>query len=236
MKRKFILVVDVETANSTDDALVYDLGFAVVDKQGRIYESHSLIISDIFYKESELMQSAYYAVKIPMYLKGIEEGKFEVVNFYTARKLVLEVMKRWNINTVAAYNANFDLSALNTTLRFLTKSKMRFFFKYGTKFECIWSMACQVLYTQKSFVRFAFKNGFMSPAGNLQTSAEVGYRYLTGITEFEEDHTGLADVKIEAQIMARCLRQRKTMKRTINRYCWTIPQKVRKEMQAKGEI
>lgn len=231
-----MLVVDVETANSTDDALVYDLGFAVVDKKGTVYETQSLIISDIFYGEAELMKSAYYAVKIPKYLEGIKQGKFQVVNFYTARMLVLALMKKYGVKTVMAYNANFDMSALNTTQRFLTKSKYRYFFPYGTKFECIWSMACQVLYTQKSFVRFAFQQGFMSPAGNLQTSAEVGYRYLTGDNAFEEEHTGLSDVLIETQIMAKCYQQKKAMKRTINRYCWTIPQKKRKEMQANGEI
>lgn len=235
-KRKFILVVDVETANSTDDALVYDLGFAVCDKLGNVYEKHSLIISDIFYGESELMKTAYYAEKIPKYLEGIEKGEFEVVSLYTARKLVLDTMQRWNIKTVAAYNANFDISALNCTYRWITKSKYRYFFRYGTKYECIWSMACQVLYTQKSFVKFAFNNGYMSPSGNLQTSAEVGYRYLTGEKDFEESHTGLADVLIEAKIMARCLRQHRAMKRNINRLCWQIPQRVRKEMQKNGEI
>jgi len=236
MKKQYFLVVDVETANDTTDSLVYDLGFAVTDRQGNIYETQSLIISEIFYGESELMQSAYYAKKIPMYLQGIKNKKFQVVNFYTARVILLALMKKYSIKTVMAYNANFDMSALNTTQRFLTKSKFRYFFPYGTKFECIWSMACQVLYTQTRFVKFAFENDFVSPAGNLQTSAEVGYRYLTGDNSFEEDHTGLSDVLIETQIMAQCFKQHKKMKKTINRYCWTIPQKKRKEMQASGKL
>lgn len=236
MKKQYFLMVDVETANDTTDSLVYDLGFAVTDRQGNIYETQSLIISEIFYGESDLMQSAYYAKKIPMYLQGIKDKKFQVVNFYTARVIVLALMKKYNIKTVMAYNANFDMSALNTTQRFLTKSKYRFFFPYGTKFQCVWSMACQVLYTQTRFVKFANDNGYMSKAGNLQTSAEIGYRYLTGNDTFEEDHTGLSDVLIEVQIMAKCISQKKAMKRTINRYCWTIPQKKRKEMQASGRI
>ena len=42
MKRKYILVVDVETANSLDDALVYDIGFIVADLHGNILEKSIL--------------------------------------------------------------------------------------------------------------------------------------------------------------------------------------------------
>ena len=37
-RKKYFLVVDVETANSLDDPMVYDVGFLVGDKQGNIYE------------------------------------------------------------------------------------------------------------------------------------------------------------------------------------------------------
>ena len=70
----------------------------------------------------------------------------------TAYKKIREVMKKSNINTVCAYNANFDRNALNTTLRYVTKSKMRWFFPFGTKFNCIWSMACDTIYQQKTFI------------------------------------------------------------------------------------
>ena len=50
-RKKYYLVVDVETANSTEQALVYDLGFSVCDKQGRVYEQRSYIISDVFFDE-----------------------------------------------------------------------------------------------------------------------------------------------------------------------------------------
>ena len=45
----------------------------------------------------------------------------------------------------------FDLNALNKTIRYVTKSKVRYFFPFGTKVCCIWHMACQVLCTQKTF-------------------------------------------------------------------------------------
>lgn len=222
------LVVDVETANSTDDALVYDLGYAVTDRFGNIYEAASLTISDIFYGERELMQSAYYAKKIPLYLEAIKSKKTEVVTFKTAYIRIRQIMKKYAIKVVAAYNASFDTRALNTTLRFLSSSQKRYFFPYGTEVYCIWHMACQVLYTQKSFQKMAIANNWISEKGNLKTSAEVGFRYMSKDSSFEEEHTGLADVMIEIQIMARCFRQKKKMVKTVNRFCWRIPTKVMK--------
>lgn len=73
-RRKKMMVLDIETLNSTEDALSYDVGFAVTDKKGHIYEEHSFIIYDMFFEEKELMQSAYYAKKIPEYLDGIKKA------------------------------------------------------------------------------------------------------------------------------------------------------------------
>ena len=47
---------------------------------------------------------------------------------------------------------------------------------------------------------------------------------MTQNPNFEEKHTGLEDVKIEVQIMARCFRQHKKMDKGINRLCWRTPQ------------
>ena len=36
-KKKFYMVLDTETANGLDDPLVYDIGFAIIDKKGQVY-------------------------------------------------------------------------------------------------------------------------------------------------------------------------------------------------------
>lgn len=225
MNKKYYLVLDVETANSTEDALVYDIGYAVTDRNGMIYTADSFIVSDIFFKEAELMKSAYYATKIPEYLKGIERKAFKIKTFYEARSAILSVMEKYKVEAVAAYNAHFDYTALNTTQRWLTKSKYRFFLPYGTKVYCIWNMACQVICTQKRYNKFCFENGLVNPLGNIKTSAETVYAYITKNANFSECHTGLEDVLIETKIFAHCFRQHKKMDKSINRLCWKIPQK-----------
>ena len=48
-RKKYYLVVDVETANSAQEALVYDLGFAICDKKGNIYAILSIDTTCFFY-------------------------------------------------------------------------------------------------------------------------------------------------------------------------------------------
>lgn len=231
MGKDYYLVLDVETANSTNDPLVYDLGFAVCDRKGNIYEAESYVVSDIFYKETELMQTAYYHEKLPKYYEGIKEKAFKIINFYTAKKRIADLIEKYNIKAVCAYNASFDTKALNTTQRYLTNSKYRYFLPYGTEVYCIWHMACQVICTQKRYIKFCLDNGFVSESGNIKTSAETVFAYMTKNEKYEECHTGLQDVLIETQIMAKCFAQHKKMNKKINRLCWRIPQSKAKEMR-----
>lgn len=232
-RKKYILVLDIETANFTDDAIAYDIGFAVADRKGNIYEKHSLMISEMFLDEAEMMNSAYYAEKIPQYWADFAHGKRTMVSITTARKILYKVMKKYRITDVYAYNASFDSRGLDRTIRFLTKSEIRFFFPYGTKIHCIWNMACQTLLQQKHFFKFALENGFVSASGNVQTSAEVAYRYICKDSTFTESHTGLEDVEIETAILAKCYSLHKKMNTKIYRNCWNLPQKNFKEFSKK---
>lgn len=125
-----IIVVDTETTNSLDDPICYDVGFAVVDVFGNVYEHYSYVVSEIFLDE-ELMASAYFVDKIPQYWKEIQEGKRKLAKFSTIRFKFAEVCKKYNIRIVAAHNARFDYRSLNLTQRFLTSSKYRYFFPFG---------------------------------------------------------------------------------------------------------
>ena len=224
----YYLVLDVETANGLDDPLVYDIGGAIADKQGRIYETFSFVIRDIFIYERFLMETAYYANKVPDYIQDLENNNRILIDFHNARKYILALMEKYNITDVAAYNAHFDRNALNTTQRWLTKSKYRYFFPYGTNFVCIWNMACQTLCQRKTYKEFCEKNNFTSNrkgepnAKNYSTSAETVYRYLILNANYEEEHKGLEDVKIETYIMKRCFSAKKKMPygKGIKRNCW----------------
>lgn len=230
-RRKYYIVLDVETTNTIEDPLVYDLGFAVIDRIGNIYEKYSFVINEIFYGEQELMRSAYYAEKLPQYYEDIAMGKRNTTSFRTARKILTSVIKKYNIADVYAYNASFDLNALNTTMRYLTKSRTRYFFPYGINVFCIQHIACQTILQQKSYFKFATRYKLYTATGKLSTTAESAYKYIRKQEDFEESHTGLEDVYIETEILVKCLRQHKAVNRNINRGAWALPQKKFKEFQ-----
>ena len=225
-KRKhYIIVLDTETCNGImtneeldlSNSLVYDLGFAVVDKKGNIYESYSFVISEIFYGMKDVMASAYYANKIPQYEEDINKDTRKVVSLYEARKILIDTMKKYHTNTIAAHNAGFDLRALNITQRYLTKSKYRYFFPFSTEIWCTLKMARQTIGKQKSYRLFCEVNNYMTKhkVPQVRLTAEIIHRYLTGNNEFIESHTGLEDVIIEKEILAHCLRQHKKMVKTL---------------------
>jgi len=228
-RKKYILVLDIETANFLDDAIAYDIGFAIADRKGNIYETRSFMIADLFFDYADLLKSAYYADKLPSYWKDFASGVRTMVQLTTAKRIVAELMKKYNVTDVFAYNASFDLNGLNRSIRYITKSKQRYFFPYGTNVHCIWNMACQTILSQKAFFKFALENGLVKENGNLMTSAETAYRYICKDNDFIESHTGLEDVMIETAILAKCYQQHKKMETRINRGCWQIPQKSFKE-------
>ena len=223
-RKKYLMVLDVETTNNNmekgakNDGLVYDIGFVVCDKQGNIYCKRSYAVQEIF-DWTELMSTAYYYKKLPKYYERLANNKMYKNSIWHIRKVIKEIMQIFNITEVYAYNANFDYTTLNNTVRYLSGSACRWFFPYGTQICDIWSIACQVLGTQKTFQWENIRNA----NNNLITNAERMFGYCEQI-DFEEEHTGLADAVVESQILARCFKSHKSINKKINRACWRIPQ------------
>jgi hypothetical protein len=145
-------------------------------------------------------------------------------------------MKTYKVKKVGAYNMGFDKKALNNVLRYATKSRLRWFFPFGTEYFCIWNMACNTLLNTTSYIKFAERNGLESIKGNLVTSAEACYKFITDTIDFRESHTGLEDVEIEVEIMARCYKTHKKLDTKINGYCWRLPQIKRKEIKNRKKV
>lgn len=230
-KKEMYLVIDTETANSIEQPLPYDIGYAICDRYGNIVVERSFLVAEIFLDHKEMMKSAYFAEKIPQYWEDVKKGTREIKSIFNIRKQIKADMKEWNVRKVGAYNMGFDKRALNNLIRYCSKSFIRWFFPFGTEFFCIWNMACQVVLNSTNYIKFALQNGFVSEKDNIQTSAEVCYRFLTKQIDFIESHTGLEDVRIEVEIMAKCFSTHKKMDKKINSACWRLPQKKRKELE-----
>lgn len=228
---KFVMVIDTETANSVEQPLPYDFGWAVVDTEsGEIVKKYSYVCAEIFL-DRELMEQAYFAEKIPMYWEEIAQGKRQLKRLLNIRKELWNCLKTFGIKQVCAYNMGFDKRASHNDIRFLTASKIRWFFPYNVEFICIWHMACTSFLNTPEYISFARNHNFVSESGNIQTSAEVAYRFLTNNPDFVESHTGLEDVEIETAILLNCLKTGdENMKFQPYTACWRIVQKMARQM------
>lgn len=204
------LMLDTETTNDIDCPLCYDVGFSVINDEGKNLEKHSYVVADIFL-DKDLMDVAYFKDKIPTYWEDIKAGKRMLRRFATVRAIVRDVMAQYNINTVIAHNMRFDYCSTNTTQRYLTCSKWRYFFPYGTKFVCTLKMARATFNKDEKYIAFCEENNFITKNGKPQLTAEVIYRYLTNNIEFVESHTGLEDVEIETEIFFACIQANPTV-------------------------
>ena len=221
----YLIGLDTETCNGlvVDDkldlsqSLVYDLGWAVTDKKGRIYKTRSYVIAEIFCEMKDVMKSAYYAEKIPNYWDDIKSGKRILASFWTVRRAFMDDVKEYGVKNVFAHNAGFDVRALNNTMRYITKSRFRWFFPYSLEIWDTLKMSRQTIGRQKSYQKWCSRNGYMTnhKTPRVRLTAEILYRYISGQYDFNESHTGLEDVLIETVIMSHCFRQHKKMEKRL---------------------
>lgn len=214
----YLIGLDTETCNGLmPDNLVYDIGWVVTDKRGKIYKVRSFVIREIFCEMKDVMKSAYYAEKIPKYWKDIKAKKRVLANFWTIKKAFMSDFKEYGVKNVFAHNANFDVRALNNTIRYISKSKYRYFFPYSAEIWDTLKMARQTIGKQKTYRRFCERNGYMTnhSVPQVKLTAEILYRYISGEREFVESHTGLEDVLIETRILVQCFRQHKKMEKRL---------------------
>ena len=119
-RRKYYIVLDCETATLPEainydgeerkniaiaKPLIYDLGWKVIDAQGRTYARKNYLISEIF-SVPAIFDTAYYASKRCVYLEKLEKGEITLTDWKTASAELVEDMDA--CVAVGAYNSMFD--------------------------------------------------------------------------------------------------------------------------------
>ena len=209
------IVLDTETTNSLDDPIIYDIGWAVIDENGEVYETASYVVADVFL-DKELMASAFFADKIPQYWEDIKNGNRKLRKLKTIKYILADVCKQYGIKKIVAHNARFDYRSLTLTQRFLTSSKYRYFIPYGVEIWDSLKMSREVFKNDEEFGNFCYENNYLTKRGQRRYTAEILYRFLTGQNDFVESHTGIEDCLIEKDIFCECLKRKKD----INRALW----------------
>lgn len=232
--RKFI-VLDTEGVNDGKpntnslgaNALVYDVGLVVADRQGNIYDRFSIVNTDVFYQNS-LMESAYYHEKIPQYIEGIGEN-WEPMSWLQIVNLMRDLVMDYQVRDIWAYNVSYDQAATNYTTAKASNGFRRFFAPYGTRYRDVWDYAGSTLCATKKYVEWCIENGFVSASGNPSTNADTVGKYLRGSMEYKEQHTALSDAEDELYILLAAMK-RKQKARDSRGQGWRDAAKIAKEL------
>ena len=199
-----IMMIDTETTNDIDCPIVYDVGYQVFTLNDGVFCERSFVNADVFL-DKDLMASAYFIDKIPQYWDDIKNGKRLLKKWFNIKRQIAEDCELFNVKYVCAHNAMFDNRALNTTQRYQTTSKFRYFLPYGVEWLDTLKMSRQLLKNNEDYGEFCYNNDYLTKNGQRRYTAEIIYRWLSGNHAFEESHTGLEDVEIERQIFKFCL-------------------------------
>ena len=199
-----IIMIDTETTNDIDCPIVYDVGYQIFTLADGVLCEKSFVNADIFL-DADMMASAYFADKIPSYWDDIQAGRRTLKKWYNIKREIAADCKRFGVKIACAHNARFDNKSLNTTQRYITSSKNRYFLPFGIEWWDTLKMARQILREVEEYTTFCWENEYLTKNMRIRYTAEIIYRWLSGNADFEESHTGLEDVKIERVIFEYCM-------------------------------
>ena len=214
-----IAIIDTETASLTGD--VFDFGMVITNKKGEIIAKYEAIVKEVF-NNLAVMKKAFYFNKVDsFYRPNIRCGRMDVKPWAVICKEVNKLFKIYNVDTIAAYNLAFDRRVIIQT----GKAYGGYMAINDKKMLDLWRVSCETLLQQKTYKKLAVEMGWVSPAGNIKTSAEVAYRYGLGAWEFEESHTALDDALIETELLAKLFKLKKQVNYGIVAHPWRLVNK-----------
>jgi len=184
-EKKVYAILDTETTRGQQN--VYNVGYIIINQKG--YELHR---REMFLIDNLENDEPFYDDKM--------ERQAEKMLTETAIFQIMKDFTKYGVTTICAYNATFDI-------RVLAKTGL----KLDEHFEIIdlWSRAVDLICNSKKYVKFAEKNGYLTEKGNIKSSAESVYAFISEIENFSEAHTALADCEIEKEIFRNLQRRAK---------------------------
>lgn len=190
-----IIVFDTETT-SLNKPFCYNIGYIVLNTdEWQTLVKRDFVVEQVWHN-LPLFSSAYYAEKRSLYVGRMKARSVLMDKFgYICRQIRSDI-KNYGVTDAYAYNSPFDEKVF--------------------EFNCDWYKCSNPFdnvkvhdirgYVHRFLVNddykdFCERHELFTENGNYSTTAETVYRYLTGLIEFDEEHTALADSRIEAEIL-----------------------------------
>jgi DNA polymerase III epsilon subunit-like protein len=194
-----ILVFDTETT-SLEKPFCYNIGYTIYDTDNaEKLLSRDYVVEQVWHNPM-LFTTAYYADKRELYVSRMRSRKAKLEKFGYITQQMYRDIKDFDISLAFAYNSPFDVGVFTYNCEW---------FKTINPFDTIKVIDIRgyvhkAIAFSEDFQNFCDTNGYYTESGNYSTTAETVYRYISGNTDFIEEHTALADSLIECDILAHC--------------------------------
>ena len=190
-----IMIFDTETT-SLDKPFCYNIGYQIVETETEaVLVARDYVVEQVWHN-LPLFSSAYYADKRPIYVQRMRARQVIMDKFgYICQQMIRDI-KTFEIEHAYAYNSPFDVKVF--------------------EFNCDWYKCSNPFDTVKvhdirgyvhqfliddDYKEYCEEHKLFTESGNYSTSAETVYRYVAVDDDFNEEHTALADSKIETFIL-----------------------------------
>lgn len=196
-----VVVFDTETVN-LEKLFCYNIGYTILNVDNRKTLAKRDYVVEQVWHNPMLFITAYYADKREIYVNAMRSRKTTMAKYgYICQGMIRDFIK-YEVAGAYAFNSPFDdkVFAYNSE-----------WFRCNNPFDNlpIFDIRGYVheFLVDDNFKAFCEEHGYFTDSGNYSTTAEVMYRYLTGNTDFIEDHTALSDSEIEADILLECFKR-----------------------------
>lgn len=196
----YAIVLDTETTG-LDKCFCYDISWVVMDKNNGAIVDFKVNVVEQIWHNLPLFESAYYKEKRQKYIAMMRKHDATMDKWgYIMRKLKQDIIK-YDVTEVYAYNSDFDDKVIAYNCEW---------FKCNNPLEDvaiydIWGYASEFITNNIGYKGFCESNARFTDTGNYKGSAEVVYQYITMNPDFVEEHMGLFDSEIEAEILWFCI-------------------------------
>jgi len=214
MKEKRFLVADTESTGLGSKAFVFDFGYVISNRKGKIFQERNFLIREII-TNPRIMLHAFYSNDwrsmmggkiFQHYIPALNDNAVKIIGWREALAIMRDDIATFGVDVFSAYNLPFDLGAMNLTHRKVCEKNLDF-----TRLDllCLWEFACVTVLRSRLYHDTARQqgkeNGWITDADNVRTTAEKTYAFLSGNFDFIESHTALHDAQIETEILHRLL-------------------------------
>lgn len=195
-----IVVFDTETTN-LEKPFCYNIGYVIYDTESKQIVLEKEFVVEQVWHNPMLFTTAYYADKRELYVSRMRARKIVMNKFgYVCQEMIRDFQYH-NVTQAYAYNCGFDEKVFQWNCEW---------FKCNNPFDNIEILDIRgfvhnTIAFKKAYQDFCERLKLFTESGNYSTTAESVYRFVSGNIEFDEEHTALADSRIELEILRYCV-------------------------------